>query len=106
MLMHFSRLPVSTVRQLAEEGLPDLQFRRNESPSAGEMLAFCSGEHEDIWFFHGFTIAPDHMAGRVILEGFESSVPAAPERREAFLKFNCRGETEVTEEGICWCWYD
>ena len=46
------------------------------------------------------------MAGRVTLEGFESSVPVAPERREAFLKFNCRGETEITEEGICGCWYD
>ena len=84
----------------------DLQFRRNESLSVGKMLAFCSGEDEDICFFHGFTIAPDYMAGQVTLEGFEASVPVAPERRAAFLKFNCRGETEVTEEGICWCWYD
>ena len=81
MLMHFSRLPVSAVGQLVKEGLLDLQFRRNESPSVGEMLAFCSGEDEDIWFFHGFTIAQNYMAGWVTLEGFEASVPVAPERK-------------------------
>ena len=106
MLMYFSHLPVSAVRQLVAEGLLDFQYQRNESPSVGEMLKFCSGEDENIWFFHGFTIAPDRLDGRVALEGFESFTAPAPERREEFLRFNCRGETEIAENGACWCWYD
>lgn len=105
-VLYFSRLPVAVARQLVAEGLLDPQFRYNESPSVEEMLAFCSGEDEDIWFFHGYTVTADRWDSRVTLDGFESFVPPAPERKEEFLRFNCRGEIEIAENGACWCWYD
>ena len=105
-VLHFSHVSVDVVRQLVAEGLLDLQDRHNDSPTVGEMLAFCSGEDEAIWFFHGFTVRPDQVIGRVSLEGFESFTAPMPERIEEFLRFNRYGETEVSEDGACWCWYD
>lgn len=72
----------------------------------GEMLAFCSGEDEDIWFFHGYTAGPERTDCRVTLKGLESFTAPAPERIAEFLRFNRHGETEVLETGACWCWYD
>lgn len=105
-VLYFSRVSVDVVRQLVEEGLLDLQDRHNDSPAVGEMLAFCSGEDEAIWFFHGFTVWPKRIDCRVTLEGFESFTAPEPERIEEFLRFNGRGETLVSEDGACWCWYD
>lgn len=84
----------------------DLRYQHNESPSVEEMLAFCSGEDEAIWFFHGFTVGPERIDCRVTLEGFESFTAPTPERIEEFLRFNSHGETRVSENGVCWCWYD
>lgn len=105
-LLYFSRISVDVVRQLVAEGLLDLQDRHNESPTVKEFLDFCSGEDEAIWFFHGFTVWPERIDSRVTLEGFESFAAPTPERTEEFLRFNRHGETEVLEDGACWCWYD
>lgn len=105
-VLQFSRLPVNVVRQLVAEGLLDPQYRHNESPTVEEMLAFCSGEDEAIWFFHGFTVWPKRPDSRVTLEGFESLTAPAPGRTEEFLRFNRHGEAEVSPDGACWCWYD
>lgn len=105
-LAHFSHIPVAVIKQLVAEGLLNLQDQHNGSPSVGEMLAFCSGEDEAIWFFHGFTVGPERTDCRVTLEGFGSFTAPTPERTEKFLQFNRRGETEVSETGACWCWYD
>lgn len=105
-LSRFEKLPIAVVKQLVDEGLLSLEYRHNDSPSVGEMLAFCSGADEDIWFFHGFTVGPERIDCRVTLEGFESFTAPTPERIEEFLRFNRHGETEVSEDGACWCWYD
>ncbi len=105
-LSYFSHIPVALVRQLVAEGLLDLRSQHSESPSVEEMLTFCSGADEAIWFFHGFTVGPERIDCRVTLEGFESFTAPTPERIEEFLRFNRRGETEVSETGACWCWYD
>lgn len=105
-ILYFSRMPIGTVRQLVAEGLLDPQARHNDSPTVQDMLDFCSGADEDIWFFHGFTVSPKRGDSRVTLEGFESFTSPTPERTEEFLRFNRRGETEVSEDGACWCWYD
>lgn len=105
-LARFAHISVAVVKQLVAEELLSLEDRHNDSPSVGEMLAFCSGLDEDIWFFHGFTVGPERIDCRVTLEGFESFTAPTPERIEEFLRFNCHGETEVSEDGACWCWYD
>ena len=105
-LAYFSHIPVALVKQLVAEDLLDPRYQRNKSPSVGEILAFCSGKDEAIWFFHGFTVGPERTDCRAALVGFESFVAPTPERIEEFLRFNCRGETEVSEDGACWCWYD
>lgn len=105
-LAYFSGVPVALVRQLVTEGLLDPQYCHNESPSVEEMLEFCHGADEAIWFFHGFTVGPQRIDCRVTLEEFESSIAPTPERIEEFLRFNHRGEIKVSETGGCWCWYD
>lgn len=105
-LAYFSHIPVTVIKQLVAEGLLSLEYRHGGSPTVGEMLAFCSGEDEAVWFFHGFTAGPERSDCRVALEGFESFTASAPERIAEFLRFNSRGETEISENGACRCWYD
>lgn len=72
----------------------------------GEMLTFCSGEDENIWFFHGYTVGLERADCRVTLEGVGSFTAPTPEGIAEFLQFNRHGETAVSETGACWCWYD
>lgn len=93
-LSRFKKLPIAVVKQLVAEGLLSLEDGHNDSPTVGEMLAFCSGADEDIWFFHGFTVGPERIDCRVTLEGFESCTAPTPERIEEFLRFNRHGEKQ------------
>lgn len=103
---YFRNLPVAVVWQLVAENLISLWDQHNGSPTVDEMLAFCGADNENTWFFHGYTIGPKRIDCRVTLEGFESHTALSPKRVEEFLWFNCGGETAVSDNGICWCWYD
>lgn len=101
----FDNMDVNTARKLIRLGYLDPNDCQNASPSAREIIDFCSDDDSDIWYLHGYVISPERGDCRITIEGCGSSARPSSDRIVAFVDM-FRYADEFSIDGACYCWYD
>ena len=100
-IRRFRGVSAALLRQLVEEGFCD---GGQESPNAEEVLSFL--EACPSFTAHGYAVHPGRRDYRVVLEGVIADSTTASERLRFIRTWRYLEDSEVTETGACYAWFD
>lgn len=104
-IRRFRGLDAETGQRLIADGYLDPEMRQNNSPVAGEIVAFAL-EHGGT--LDGYMVSPNRSDARVSIEGL--SIPAQQSTAETIAafatKFRHADEFRTSTEHGCRCWFD
>lgn len=105
-IARFTKIPLSTVKELIKKGYLDPEDSQNSSPTAGEMVDFAD-DGSNKWNFSGYAVSPNRPDCRVTIDSVGTDHKLSAEEAFRFTKFFRFADDLNAEIGQpASCWYD